>query len=254
MGRTRTWISDTQGSESRYFSLSCICPGLLISSPQDDTGDGDGGGRKRSSDLALDNLFAKKAKLEEEERSWSAPNGEDAPKFVKPSAIASVAPTPVSLASLSANLPPGWSVAFDLGARPYYYHNVTRIRLWKPPTDEQHAQAEAAAFAQRKKQEASFDVNDIVERVRREAEAAAAAAAQASGSGSAVKAERKKPKKKPKEVPKEKKMMRLFSAVVVRTMSKYKTYLDTEQFKKRAKEVRCPNLGFRGLGFLIICF
>jgi len=53
--------------------------------------------------------------------------------------------------------------------------------------------------------------------------------------------EKKKPNlsKEEKETLKEKKLKKLVGAIVVKTMSKYQKYLDHEQFKKYAKEVRC---------------
>ena len=52
--------------------------------------------------------------------------------------------------------------------------------------------------------------------------------------------EKKKPglSKEEKEALKEKKLKKLVGATVVKTMSKYQKYLDHEQFKKYAKEVR----------------
>lgn len=55
--------------------------------------------------------------------------------------------------------------------------------------------------------------------------------------------EKKKPSlsKEEKEALKEKKLKKMVGAVVVKTMSKYQKYMDHEQFKKYAKEVRyCP--------------
>lgn len=52
--------------------------------------------------------------------------------------------------------------------------------------------------------------------------------------------EKKKPNlsKEEKEALKEKKLKKMVGAVVVKTMSKYQKYMDHDQFKKYAKEVR----------------
>jgi len=52
--------------------------------------------------------------------------------------------------------------------------------------------------------------------------------------------EKKKPSlsKEEKEALKEKKLKKMVGAIVVKTMSKYQKYMDHDQFKKYAKEVR----------------
>ena len=52
--------------------------------------------------------------------------------------------------------------------------------------------------------------------------------------------EKKKPSlsKEEKEALKEKKLKKMVGAIVVKTMSKYQKYMDNDQFKKYAKEVR----------------
>jgi histone-lysine N-methyltransferase SETD2 len=54
--------------------------------------------------------------------------------------------------------------------------------------------------------------------------------------------EKQKPaqSKEEKEALKEKKLKKMVGAVVVKTMSKYQKYMDHDQFKKYAKEVRHP--------------
>lgn len=87
----------------------------------------------------------------------------------------------------------------------------------------------------------SIDINDVIAKAKAEADAKAAleaanAAAVIAAEEAAKQAKRDAKEKSVKEK-KEKKMTRLFSTVVVQTMSKYKKYLESEQFKKRAKEV-----------------
>ena len=61
-------------------------------------------------------------------------------------------------------------------------------------------------------------------------------------SGSSSKPKQKKLSKEEKEANKEKRLLKLIGAVVVKCMSKYKDQLDHDQFKKYAKEVCCLRL------------
>ena len=80
------------------------------------------------------------------------------------------------------------------------------------------------------------------ERVRAadEAAAAAAAAAKAEAARAARKSSKhKKSTPEEKEANKEKRLLKLVGAVVVKCMSKYQKDMDHELFKQHAKEVRC---------------
>lgn len=169
-------------------------------------------------------------------------------------------------------LPPNWAFEKTLDDKVYYYHLITRQTQWTVPTpaDAAREEREWADFIARQKA-AATDVNDIVAKTKAEAEAACLeaqalqlfeeaenkrlsiadprrsskhshkhsssrhrsgdysgrASASASGSNS----------KNNVRHTKDKKMLRLFSTVIVRTMSRYKNSLEHDQFKKRAKEV-----------------
>lgn len=165
----------------------------------------------------------------------------------------------------SPKLQPGWIVEDpDRGGRTVYRFKDTGHRQYAfPSRDDTIIQMKAAydtkqAEATKAKASAIADVKDIVARARAEAEAAEAEAA-ARREAERVEAERVKAEKEAEKEAKrerarkraeekkkaklnahsrDKKIMRLFSEVVVKTMSRYKGALDHDQFKKRAREVR----------------
>lgn len=61
------------------------------------------------------------------------------------------------------------------------------------------------------------------------------------------KAKKKNLTSEEKEALKEKKLLKLVGAVVVKSMSKYSKQIDRDTFKKHAKEVRPPPISFRNL-------
>ncbi|KAF7793530.1 hypothetical protein EIP86_004644 [Pleurotus ostreatoroseus] len=130
---------------------------------------------------------------------------------------------PLALASTRVTLPPPKpkprpiSFVMDLPPVPVY-------AKYRPPEREQLDKviADAAAAAE-------------AERVRAADEAAAAAAKEAERA--AKKAAKKKQTPEEKEANKEKRLLKLVGAVVVKCMSKYQDQMDHEVFKKHAKEV-----------------
>lgn len=88
------------------------------------------------------------------------------------------------------------------------------------------------------KQANTVNVNDVIAKAVAEAEEKAALEARNAAAVIEAAEAAKKAKRDLKEkTSREKKLYRLFSTVVVTTMSKYKKYLDSDQFKRRAKEV-----------------
>lgn len=154
-------------------------------------------------------------------------------------------------------LPPGWKPAFKADGQQYWYHIDTRQTIERPPTYED---ASRLASEWQASQAAVNDVASIISRVKAEAEAREAAeAAQAelnrqleankppssrktksSKHSKSKSASRDKSKSTSKDkfspAAKEKNVTRLFSTVVVHTMSRYKHHFEPDQFKRRAKE------------------
>jgi histone-lysine N-methyltransferase SETD2 len=194
--------------------------------------------RKREAELAVEQLFAKRARIEQEH----ANDAMAIPAFVKPDALER--PSPFAKKNAKAirtftPAPTGWTLSPFLPdsdgnpTRALYICTSTKAVLHHYPTDE-----EQEAEAEKHRQASIVSVSDIIARTRAEAEAKAAK--EAADAAAAVEAEAriKAEKRQAKEnAIKEKKMYRLFSTLVVKTMSKYKKYLESEQFKRRAKEV-----------------
>jgi hypothetical protein len=163
----------------------------------------------------------------------------DVPEFKRPvAATLSV----VDPNKASEDLPTGWSKVLNPAGQYYYLHVETRQTLWEKPTEE--VASRLAAEWQQKTSAATLDVNEIIERAKREAEQAAkeaeAATAAFHGVGGGGK-EKEEDRRKKKERAKEKQVASLFGQIVVGVMSKHKDHLDGETFKKRAKEVRAPS-------------
>ncbi|BGP51383.1 histone methyltransferase set2 [Rhodotorula kratochvilovae] len=189
--------------------------------------------RKRPSSFDFESL-SKRARLDE-----PSPSSEpDHPAFVRPPPSASHPPPRRSRA-----LPDGWRVEYDREAdRDVFVNLVTGARQWDVPLA---PPARAAAPERERERAPALDANALIA----EAEAAARAAREAEEARAReekeakeeerrVRAERKRREKEEKgERVKEKKVMGLFSGVVVLTMSKYKGQFEPEAFKKRAREV-----------------
>nr|CRX79216.1 hypothetical protein ls5931a1_00049 [Leucosporidium scottii] len=176
-------------------------------------------------------LAAKRARLEE-------PVIDDAalrrPAFVKPEASIILPPSPV--------LPAGWRQHHDDTGKAYYENTVSGEVQWAAPT----APAIEPVVATPKAAPAPIDINAIIAQAQKEAEAVAAKeAAKVEEERRAAKdAARKRAGGTPSgrggkvdAANKEKKVMALFSTIVVQVMSKYRGHLEPEQFKKRAREV-----------------
>ena len=166
--------------------------------------------------------------------------------FVRPVHVPSVKPAPTPKKTV-VELPVGWASAKDAEGATYFYHIGTRETRWDLPSAEEVKRIHAAYQAQLAEENS---VESILKRAQAAAEQAAAvnAALAAKAAAAAVqptpkKSEKRKKsshKKKPvkKEVPKEKLVMRLFSPVIVKVMTKYcQGVLARDQFKRRAKEV-----------------
>ena len=193
--------------------------------------------RKREAEDAVEALFVKRARIQEEHAHETMA----IPTFIRPEAISMpLAPakpaTPVRQPPLNWQLIPAIPTADGSTASPSYICLLTRAVYPDFPSPEI-----VASEAERHRQATTVNVNDIIAQAR--AEADAKAAAEAANAAAAIEAlkQSKKAKRQQKEAKdsanKEKRMYRLFSTVVVTTMSKYKKHLDSDQFKRRAKEV-----------------
>jgi hypothetical protein len=188
---------------------------------------GDSEARKRIADAALESLFTKRARMDttadEEPRSG-------VPEFKRPVA-ATVA---VDTSKVSEDLPAGW-IRTKNPAGQYYYLNVeTKQTLWERPTEE--IASRMAAEWQQRNSAATLDVNEIIERAKREAEQAEKEADAAGPNGTGGE-EKEAERKKKKERAKDKQLASLFGQIVVTVMSKHKAHFDSDTFKRRAKEV-----------------
>jgi histone-lysine N-methyltransferase SETD2 len=220
---------------------------------------------KRRANDAFDSFFAKRPRIELEEDLLATPV-EMTPKYVAAAATEMVEEAP--------RLPPaGWKMARSGGGVPYYYNEVTSQTSWVFP-DAALVASFAAEWAARQRERAeAIDVNDILGQARREQEEreaarvaeeaaqiqlradrkaaaiakakrkeAAKVKAKAKAEAKAVKLEAaaKKAAQRDPVKEKEKALLRAFGGIVVNTMSKRKAEFDTDQFKRRAKEVRDP--------------
>ncbi|GAA6060898.1 hypothetical protein JCM10212_000181 [Sporobolomyces blumeae] len=159
----------------------------------------------------------------------------DRTAFVRPEANKSVTPNLIR----PRNLPRGWSVQRGEDGREYYLNTLSGYTQWETPTApaEPPTQKPAAALM--------MDANALVaeaERAAREArEEEERKVAEEKKEKEREREERHRKKKEEKEArekqQKDKKVLGLFSGVVVATMSKYRAQFEPEAFKKRAKEV-----------------
>lgn len=191
---------------------------------------------KSAQEFSIEHI-AKRARLDSPPLAIDSPSR---PVFVKPQAstFERMPPPP--------NVPSGWKVHADPSSKKYYYENrYTGETTWDPP------RFPAINNAPKK---VELDVNDIISKVQAEAEEMARLEAERKEKEDREKREKRKAKQKAASsrskagsssssrdlANKDKRVMALFSAIVVGVMSKYKQYLDTEQFKKRAREVCFP--------------
>lgn len=210
------------------FACSWVSSDPLPSVSQEAGEDGD---RKRAAEFSIEHLAAKRARLEEPVVDEAALRR---PAFVKPEASIIRPPSPV--------LPAGWRQHHDDLGKAYYENTVSGEVQWGAPT----APAIEPVVATPKAASAPIDINAIIAQAQKEAEAVAAKeAAKVEEERRASKdAARKRAGGTPSgrsgktdAASKEKKVMGLFSAIVVQVMSKYRGHLEPEQFKKRAREV-----------------
>ncbi|GAA6007438.1 hypothetical protein JCM11491_004163 [Sporobolomyces phaffii] len=204
---------------------------------------------KRPSHFDIDQL-AKRARLEPEAPSSHAADLFERSAFVRPEANVVVAAA--SAQHRPRKLPPGWSAhrgggddpdgggrGASGGAREYYRNDLSGATQWEVPT-------KAAEPAPSKPLSAQlFDANALIAEAERAEKAAQELELkrleEAEREKKREKEERHRRKKEEKEerdkAQKDKRVTGLFSAVVVSTMSKYRSQFEAEAFKKRAKEV-----------------
>ncbi|KAH9818889.1 hypothetical protein DFH28DRAFT_1150605 [Melampsora americana] len=208
-------------------------------------------GSKRKSDNILDQIFSKRIRRQD--------SGHNAPrlqlvsetKFIRPEAAKRI--NIQDLKPENIPLPLNWAFEKTPDDKVYYYHIFTRQTQWTIPTvvDVAREEKEVADFYARQKA-AAVDVDDIVAKTKAEAEAVRLEAEahhhgrEQHASFTNQLSERSRTKsssastsnaKQSSSQTKDKKMLRLFSTVVVRTMSRYKDSFEHDQFKKRAKEL-----------------
>ncbi|EGG05344.1 uncharacterized protein MELLADRAFT_78094 [Melampsora larici-populina 98AG31] len=221
-------------------------------------------GSKRKSDNILDHLFSKRVRRQDSGHNATRLQLVSETKYIRPEAA-----KPINVQNLKPEnipLPFNWAFEKTPDDKVYFYHIFTRQTQWTIPTvaDVAREEKEVADFYARQKA-AAVDVNDIVAKTKAEAEAVRLEAEarqmyeqseqpqqldyhQRERHDSSTKhlGERSRAKsssastsnaKPSSSQTKDKKMLRLFSTVVVRTMSRYKDSLEHDQFKKRAKEL-----------------
>ncbi|MBW0494768.1 hypothetical protein O181_034483 [Austropuccinia psidii MF-1] len=221
-------------------------------------------GSKRKAESLLDQIFSKRLRDDDGSKEPGLKLVSEK-TFIRPEAAKPFDPLTIKPENLQ--LPHGWSFERTVpDGRPYYYHSITRQSQWEIPTaaDVARVERELAEFFARQKAAAN-DVEDIIAKAKAEAEALRSAtetqkmleAAENDKLHAMKQARREKhgqkqplviqQKRKDKErsggisetakAIKDRKILRLFSAIVVQTMSRYKASLDRDQFKKRAKEL-----------------
>lgn len=210
---------------------------------------------KRKSETIVDQLFSKRIRRQESSSNSPRLQMVSEVQFVRPEAAKPIKPQDRRPENI--RLPPHWTFERTPENKVYYYHVFTRQTQWTPPTSADVAREEQqiAEFYARQKA-AALDVEDIVAKAKAEAEAnqKEAEARQMLEDAEQRRLQNSSSRHKGKHThrtsssddrsrghasgsTKDKKMLRLFSSVVVRTMSRYKDSLEHDQFKKRAKEV-----------------
>ncbi|BGP11176.1 Histone-lysine N-methyltransferase, H3 lysine-36 specific [Rhodotorula toruloides] len=189
--------------------------------------------RKRSSTFDLEQI-AKRARIEHE-----ASKAEDErPRFVMPTAnnnLSLARPPPYK-----GKLPEGWEPQWERQLDAYVFRNVHTGEMQREiPYQPARSHAVAPRYA------APLDANELIAQAERAAQEAKEAeerrVAEEKAAREAAAREKEEQRKREKEEKvrqqKDKRVMGLFSNVVVATMSKYKAHFDSETFKKRAREV-----------------
>ncbi|GAA5990320.1 hypothetical protein JCM10908_007315 [Rhodotorula pacifica] len=138
-------------------------------------------------------------------------------------------------------VPDGWDAHWDRAREAAYFVNrFTGAVQWEPPTRPARKPEPVVPRVT-----VPIDANEIIAQAERAArEAAEAEAKRIADEKAAVEAERKEKEQRRRQekeesarAKKDKKVMSLFSGVVVATMSKYRKEFEPEAFKKRAREV-----------------
>lgn len=217
---------------------------LTHASPLQELKDEDGE-RKRPADFSLEQI-QKRARLDDSRASSTEDSSR--PVFVRPTAnrIESGPPR-------IRKLPDGWEVRYNvLENRDYYVNLRTGQQQWDVPRSDAKA---VDTPPPSRVQQPLFSATELIaqaeaiEKEKRDAEERKKAEEKAERERE--RAERHKARKDEKEEKerkgKEKRVMGLFSNVVVQTMSKYKSQFEGDAFKKRAKEVRSSSLSHTSL-------
>ncbi|KAK4048419.1 histone methyltransferase set2 [Microbotryomycetes sp. JL201] len=190
---------------------------------------GEDADRKRAAEYSIDHIF-KRARTDAEDAA-------DVPEFIKPSAVA-----PPPRTKTAPTLPAGWVQHRNEKGKIFFVNSFTNERQWIYPS----APATPGPSSVKTTPSAAVDVNDIIAKAT--AEAAAKEAARLEEEQRLAKEREDEQKRRGKKKAqtaqvadsmsgKDKKIMGLFSTVVVQVMSKYKEHFDSDQFKKRAREV-----------------
>ncbi|BGP03258.1 Histone-lysine N-methyltransferase, H3 lysine-36 specific [Rhodotorula toruloides] len=189
--------------------------------------------RKRSSTFDLEQI-AKRARIEHE----ASKAEEERPRFVMPTAnnnLNLARPPPYK-----GKLPDGWEPQWERQLDAYVFRNIHTGEMQREvPYQPARPQIVAPRYA------APLDANELIAQAERAAQEAKEAeerrVAEEKAAREAAAREREEQRKREKEEKvkqqKDKRVMGLFSNVVVATMSKYKAHFDSETFKKRAREV-----------------
>lgn len=147
--------------------------------------------------------------------------------------------------SSSPPIPTGWQAHKDLASGRYYYENLLNRKVqWEFPSEFVEAKLSTKSVG-------TLDVSSIIAQAAAEAEVVVTKEAEKaiddkgekkrsrSGGKTAATTTTSKKRSRPSgSGKKEKKMLSLFSDIVIKVMSSYLVHLDQTSFKKRAKEVR----------------
>lgn len=216
--------------------------GYRIPKSMQDAIDAQGDSRKRPAQEMLDELYVRRNRLRmiEDDNKGFDTTPLELPSMLESALSRSASTIRLKRAKTPPPLPVNWELlpaprnaAFQ---KPAYLCILTKAVYDEYPSNE-IVQYELDKY----NRSLYVDVNGIIAKARAEAQAKAAmeaSVAQAEAEAARLAKKLKQDQRIKKESQsKEKKMYKLFSTVVIRTMSKYKKHLDNESFKKRAKEV-----------------
>ncbi|KAK4052314.1 histone methyltransferase set2 [Microbotryomycetes sp. JL221] len=222
---------------------------------------GEDADRKRSAEYNIDQIFKRARTVIEDERpDVDQTQSKD---LVKPPNI--IAP-PTSTRSNGPTLPHGWRQHRNEQGKIYFENVLTREFQWVMPSQPAKISISSPVVTPLNKstnQIQTVDVNDIIAKAQAEAAALERAKLEEEEKLQRQKQQEEDKKRRQRKKsshnngvggsnlsgggttakggeslnPKDKKIMGLFSTVVVQVMSKYKQHFESDQFKKRAKEV-----------------